>query len=94
MRISEIIWSEDRVEHISRYKILPKEVEEICFGKPLVLRTKQQGPNHVYFVLGQTFQGRYLLCIIIQFPDGKGFPVTARDMTEGEKNRFKKWRGK
>jgi uncharacterized DUF497 family protein len=92
MRIFEIIWPKDRIDHIGFHGINPQEVEEVCFRKSLVLRTKQQGLNPVYYVLGQTSQGRYLLCIIIQFPEGKGYPVTAREMTEGEKTRFKKWR--
>jgi len=33
-----------------------------------------------------------LICVIIQFPDGKGYPVTARPMTDKEKRRYKKWR--
>lgn len=92
MLISEIIWPEDRIEHISRHAVIPQEVEDVCFGRSLILRAKQQGKNPVYFVLGQTVQGRHLFCVIIQFPDGKGFPVTAREMTDGEKKRFKKWR--
>ena len=38
----------------------------------------------VYYVLGQTSSGRHLLCVVIQFPNGKGFPVTARPMTRKE----------
>ena len=94
MLISEILWPEDRIEHIAIHHIVPPEVEEICFGKPMVLRTKQQGPNPVYLAFGQTARGRYLLCIIIQFPDGKGYPVTAREMTLKEKTRFNSWRNK
>ena len=94
MRVSELVWPEDRIEHISRHQVFPQEVEEVCFGKPLVLRTKGYGPNPVFFVLGQTARGRYLFCLIIAFPDGKGLPITAREMTEKEKVRFKKWREK
>jgi len=82
MSIYEIIWSEDQVKHIARHNVQPEEVEEVCFGKPLSLRTKSEGQNPVYYVLGQTNSGRYLFCVIIQFPDGKGYPVTARQMTK------------
>ena len=89
--IDEIIWPEDRVEHISQHNVVPYEVEDVCFGKPLILRAKSKGQNPVYYVLGQTEAGRYLFCVIIQLPDGKGYPVTARDMTLKEKNRYNKW---
>ena len=94
MGISEIIWPEDRVEHIGRHKVDPVEVEEVCFGRCLVLRAKSHGENPVYYVLGQTQAGRYLMCVMIQFPDGKGYPITARDMTDNERKRYNHWRYK
>lgn len=54
------------------------------------VRGKESGL--VYYVLGQTTAGRYLLCVVIQFPDGKGYPVTARPMTQNERRRFKRWK--
>jgi uncharacterized protein len=45
----------------------------------------------VYYVLTQTLDGRYLFCVVIQFPDGRGYPVTARPMTDNEKRRYKQW---
>ena len=88
MRIRELIWPPDRVEHISGHGIRPHEVEEVCFSKPLVMRTGSRGENPVYYVLGQTDTGRYMFCVVIQFPDGKGYPVTARPMTDKEQRRF------
>jgi hypothetical protein len=48
--------------------------------------------NPVYYVLGQTGTGRYLFCVVIQFPDGQGYPVTSRAMTVKEKRRFLQWK--
>lgn len=92
MRIRNIIWPEDRIEHIARHAVTPEEFEEVCFGRPLVLRAKSEGDNPVYYTLGQTNAGRYLFCVVIQFPDGNGYPVTARSMTAKEKQRYRKWR--
>jgi hypothetical protein len=89
MIIRALIWPEDRIEHIARHGVSPEEVEDVCFGKPLVLRGKSEGENPVYYVLGQTAAGRYLFSVVIQLPDGKGYPVTARPMTENERRRFK-----
>jgi uncharacterized DUF497 family protein len=92
MKIADLIWSPDRIDHIAIHGVMANEVEEVCFGNPLVLRAKSTGANPLYYVLGQTEAGRYLFCVIIQFPEGKAYPVTARDMTEKEKRRFKQWK--
>lgn len=86
--ISELLWPEDRVDHISRHDVSPEEFEEVCFGHSLVLRAKSTGANPVYHVLGESLAGRHLLCILIQFPEGKGYPVTARPMTLRERQRY------
>jgi uncharacterized protein len=88
MKIDELLWSEDRVEHIARHGVQPEEVDDVCFGRPLVLRAKSEGKNPVYHVLGQTTAGRYLFCVVIEFPSGVGLPVTARPMTHNERQRF------
>lgn len=92
MAIYELIWPRDRIDHIARHHIDPEEFEEVCFGEPLVLRARSGGKNPVFHVLGQTRGGRYLLCIVIAFPDGRGYPVTARPMTIREERRFRRWR--
>ncbi|HUT90330.1 MAG TPA: hypothetical protein VMY37_12590 [Thermoguttaceae bacterium] len=94
MRISELVWPEDRVEHIARHGVTPHEVEQACFGRPLVQRAKSGGPNPAYYVLGETDSGRYLFCVVIQFPDRKGYPVTARPMTDKEKRRYRQWKSR
>jgi uncharacterized DUF497 family protein len=94
MTIDEVIWPEDRIQHIAKHGVTPQEVEEVCFGKSLVQRTKSEGENPVYYVLGQTSVGRYLFCVVIRFPDGNGYPVTAREMTAKEKRRYRKWKGR
>jgi uncharacterized DUF497 family protein len=90
MRIYEFIWPGHRIEHVARHGVTPEEVEQVCFGKSLVRRVKSEGENPVYHIRGQTRAGRYLLCIVIEFPDGKGYPVTAREMTAKEKRRYRK----
>ena len=94
MQIYELIWPEERIEHIAQHNVTPDEVREVCQGKPFVQRAKSQGINPVYYVLGQTNAGRYLFCVIIQFPDGRGYPVTARPMTDKEKRRYRQWRNR
>ena len=94
MRIRQLIWSQDRVDHIARHGVTPLEFEEVCFADSLVLRAKSHGDNPAYYVLGPSQVGRYLFCVVIGFPDGNGYPVTARDMTPREKRRYRKWKGR
>jgi len=58
----------------------------------LVQRAKSEGENPVYYVVGQTDAGRHLFCVVIRFPDGKGYPVTARMMTDNEKRGYRQWK--
>jgi uncharacterized protein len=92
MKVHELLWPEDRVDHIAKHGVEPEEVEEVCFGRSLALRAKASGKNPAYYVLGQTAAGRYLFCVVLQFPDGKGYPVTARPMKKNERRRFDQWR--
>ncbi len=81
----------ERIDHIKGHGVTPEEVEDVCFGNAFVQRARSQGQNPVYYVLGQTAAGRYLFCVVIQFPDGKAYPVTARTMTDSERRRYKQW---
>ena len=92
MEIAEFVWTEDRITHIGRHGVAVEEFEEVCFGKALVLRAKAEGKNPVHYVLGETEAGRHLFCVVISFPDRKGYPVTAREMTEREKQRYARWK--
>jgi hypothetical protein len=94
MQIHEFIWPEDRIDHIAPHDVTPEEVEEVCFGKAFVQRAKSEGRNPVYYVLGQTEAGRYLFCVVIRFPDGRGDPITARPMTDNERRRYHQWRNR
>jgi uncharacterized DUF497 family protein len=94
MRIDEFVWPQDRIEHIERHGVTPEEVERACFGHALVQRARSEGENPVYYVLGETDAGRHLFCVVIRLPDGKGFPITARPMTDKEKRRYRQWRNR
>jgi len=61
-----------------------------CSCGDRVLRAKTEGKNPAYYVLGETEAGRRLFCVVIRFPDGK--PVTARDMTPREAERYAAWK--
>jgi uncharacterized DUF497 family protein len=85
-------WPDERIEHLAEHGVTPEEFEEVCHGNSLFLRAPSEGENPVYYVLGQTAAGRYLYCVVIRFPDGNGYPVSARPMTAKEKRRLRQWR--
>jgi len=72
----------------------PSRSTTSCRCAAPVAETATGGPNPVYHVLGQTAVGRYLLCVVIAFPDGNGYPITARAMTDNEKRRFRDWKSR
>jgi hypothetical protein len=72
--ISEVLWLDERVDHIARHGVRAEEFEQVCFGVSLILRGKATGPNPVYYVLGETDAGRALFCVVIEFPGGRGYP--------------------
>lgn len=92
-RIQELHWRGDRIEHVARHSILPEEVEEAVFGDPsgLLLRVApaERDPQEtLYRYLGRTESGRYLLVVLLYLGEGIAMPVTARQMTPGERRRF------
>jgi hypothetical protein len=89
--IREFVGSSDRVEHIARHQVAPEEVDQVLFRAVAGASGERVGKEPDYHVLGQTDAGRYLLCVVIQFPGEKGCAVTARTMTDKEKRRFSEW---
>jgi uncharacterized protein len=91
--IRELHWRADRVEHISRHSVTPEEVEEALFddqsGVLLRVGPAERDPEEtVYRYFGRTEDGRHLLIVLIYLGQGIALPLTARDMTPGERRRF------
>ena len=59
----------------------------------LVAAERGDENESVALVGADRVSGRHIL-LRNQFPDGRGYPVTARTMTEKEERRFKQWRAK
>ncbi|WP_347488529.1 hypothetical protein ABDB91_15125 [Desulfoscipio sp. XC116] len=73
MQISQFVWDENIIEHIAGHNVTPEEIEEVCFGYLLIIKSKQaaKGINPIYYVLGQTDSGRHLFIVIIYFKQGR-----------------------
>jgi len=92
--MDEFVWPQAQIDHIGEHGVTPEEFEEVCTGRSLAILAPSEGKNPVYYVMGRTRAGRYLFCVVIRFPDGKGYPVSARPMTETEKRRYRQWRNR
>lgn len=89
IEFSEIEWRKDRVVHIAKkHGITPIEVEEVCFEEPLVLKGPGKKNRHLYYVLGQTSAGRYLFVVLKPLGRGTALPVTAREMSTAQRQRY------
>ncbi len=86
MRVDELQWDARNIEHLERHRVDVEEAEEVCFGSHFARKVSATR----YIVSGQTSSGRYL-CIIIERLDGSFFrPITAYEMNDQHKNRYRK----
>jgi len=95
VRIDELIWDDWNVEHIAGHNVEPEEVEEVCFGRPLVRRagTTRYGLRR-YHAFGRTEVGRYLFIVLDCEAAGVFYVVSARDMSKREGQQHRRKRGR
>jgi uncharacterized DUF497 family protein len=91
LRISGVIWLDEIIEKLARkHHVETYEVEELFSARPkfrFVENGHREGED-VYAALGQTEAGRYLVTFFIRKLDGRALPVSARDMTPGERRMY------
>lgn len=88
--VSRIRWSEGSLEHISRHRVTPEEVEDVCFSEDVLLRSGREGSH---YVLGRTEASRYLFVVVRSLRRGEAKVITAREMDAKERAYFRR-RGK
>lgn len=94
MHIGELIWDDWDVEHIADHGVEPEKVEDVCYDPyHWVERAGVTRYDLVrYRLYGQTNSGRYLFIIIDREYDDVFYVVTAREMANVEKHRFRRLR--
>lgn len=85
-RITSLEWDDANREHIDRHGVTPREVEEVCFSRPLLMKSRA-GTRLAY---GQTLAGRYLLVVLRLMDGGAARCITARTMSDKERRFFGK----
>jgi uncharacterized DUF497 family protein len=86
MRLIEIEWDEESINHIWRHHVEPEEVEETLEGRYIFRR----GREGTYYVLGRALSGRYLFTVLGRKQSGTYRVVTARDMSLAERQWFRR----
>ena len=84
MRIEEFEWNNWNIEHIAKHAVSSQEVEEACYRRPLIKKSK----DGLYLVYGQTYTGRYLLIVLKYKSQSLVYVITAREMTRSEQKLF------
>jgi len=85
MKIISLEWDDANVEHISKHRISPTEVGDVCFGTHIAVK----GRNGRYILYGQSDNGRYIKLILVRLFGAFYRPITAYDMPEKEKRTYR-----
>jgi uncharacterized DUF497 family protein len=75
----------DKIE--SKHGITFSEVEEACLSDKRHVRKSKEG---LYKLFSQTDAGRYILVVLLNLGDSNWKVVTAREMTDSERQLYKK----
>ena len=68
MPIAEVLWPQERVDHIAQHGVRPEEFAEVCFGPSLVLRAEATGTERGVLRARRNRRGRPLFYVVIEFP--------------------------
>ncbi len=85
---AELLWDDETIEHIwERHHLGIEEVDEAFHDPNALIHTGRGGRQVVY---GQTGGGRYLI-IIVKFESRQvAWLITARPMTDSERQRYRR----
>jgi hypothetical protein len=88
MKIDELDWDDNNIEHIARHGVTPQEVEDVCFGFHIYIYIRES--DRRYVISGQSAGGRYLNVVIERVGKGVFRPITAFEMSDNYKRRYRK----
>lgn len=86
MKITSFEWDAENTEHIFRHNVTPDEAEETFADDAAIFLRSRSGR---YIALGQTEAGRYLTLVYERKSGGVIRVVTAFDMDEKNKKRYR-----
>ncbi|MGH9063852.1 MAG: BrnT family toxin [Acidimicrobiales bacterium] len=83
----EIRWTEKAEDHIATHAVTPDEVEQVANTRPRLVLKGREGTQYLF---GTTDAGRHLLVVLGESIDGRDYVVTAREMTDAERQVFRR----
>ena len=86
MQSATFDWDDVNLEHLAPHQVDPDEAEAVLDNKPFILRTE----DGKYLAYGQTDEGRYLLVVFLRKPENRIRVMTARDLSDDEKRRYRR----
>jgi uncharacterized DUF497 family protein len=86
VRIVDLEWDDINIGHIAKHGVNPHEIEDICFG----LNLSEKEGNDRFILSGKTNDGRYLNIVLEEIGKGIFRPITAFEMSEKYRKRYKK----
>jgi len=89
LKITSFEWDDGNTEHISRHNVAPEEAEEVFADDAAIFLRSRSGR---YVALGQTEAGRYLTVVYERKSGGVIRVVTAFDMDEKDRRRYRRER--
>jgi uncharacterized DUF497 family protein len=84
--IDELEWDDENIEHIARHNVTPKEVEDVCYSLHIIEKAGEQR----YILSGQSASGRFLNVVIECIGKGLFRPITAFEMSDSYKRKYKR----
>jgi uncharacterized DUF497 family protein len=84
--IGDLEWDDENVEHIARHNVSPEEVEDICYGFHL----SEKAGGGRYVLSGQSSSGRYLNVVIERIGRKLFRTITAFEMSDSYKRKYRK----
>jgi len=83
----EYRWTENAEDHIAAHDVTPDEVEQVVNTRPRLVLAGREGTQYLF---GTTSAGRHLLVVLTEAMDGRDYVVTARRMTDAERQTFRR----
>ena len=88
MLIAEFEWDDANIDHLAEHGVEPEEAEEVFADHPIIQRSR----DGRFIAWGQTWAGRYLMVVFGRKPGHVVRVVTARSMTQRERQRHRRRR--
>lgn len=87
MAVRGIRWTEEAEDHVAAHAVTPDEVEQVVTTRP---RLVVKGRGETEYLFATTDAGRYLMVVLTEALDGRDYVVTAREMTDAERQAFRR----